>query len=260
MPSYYIAKDRFGNYNLAHGIQWRQHKYIRKEGNRYIYPEDLKKKQQAQNAANLANQRGFNRTVSYIGKGIKANYPGISLRNANAVANGLVEKQGTNGPSTRVYKHYGQLAETKHAAEKNPINIAQEQGKKRTADENKRKVDNAYKKINKQLSAQNAIKKAQGRGKRDTVPIGLIYDSSGKTKEFQYNHSHATLLELMRAQAAKHQPSQAHVVSVKELEAKAKKYIKKPTYVSKGVDKNSPGYKAIQKGKDFLKNLFKKRR
>ena len=39
--NYYIAKDRFGNYDLAHSIEWKQHKYIRKEGNRYIYPEDI---------------------------------------------------------------------------------------------------------------------------------------------------------------------------------------------------------------------------
>lgn len=29
---------------LAHGMEWKKHKYIRKEGNRYIYPEDLKKR------------------------------------------------------------------------------------------------------------------------------------------------------------------------------------------------------------------------
>ena len=34
---YYIAQDRFGNYDLSHGKEWKNHKYIRKEGTRYIY-------------------------------------------------------------------------------------------------------------------------------------------------------------------------------------------------------------------------------
>ena len=37
---------------LKHGVEWRKHKYIRKEGNRYIYPEDVKNKATA--AANIA--------------------------------------------------------------------------------------------------------------------------------------------------------------------------------------------------------------
>ena len=41
--NYYIGTDRYGNYDLAHAGEWKQHKYIRKEGNRYIYPEDLAK-------------------------------------------------------------------------------------------------------------------------------------------------------------------------------------------------------------------------
>lgn len=50
MPSYYIAKDRSGNYELVHGRTWAHHKYIRKEGNRYIYPNGSgsSKKRQAQ--------------------------------------------------------------------------------------------------------------------------------------------------------------------------------------------------------------------
>lgn len=43
MSNYYVAIDKDGNYILAHAGKWRQHKYIRKEGNRYIYPEDLRR-------------------------------------------------------------------------------------------------------------------------------------------------------------------------------------------------------------------------
>ena len=35
--SYYVLK------HSAKGTTWGEHKYIRKEGNRYIYPEDVKK-------------------------------------------------------------------------------------------------------------------------------------------------------------------------------------------------------------------------
>ena len=38
--------DSQGNF-LFHSQDWRNHKYIRKEGNRYIYPEDIKTPQQA---------------------------------------------------------------------------------------------------------------------------------------------------------------------------------------------------------------------
>lgn len=38
--------DSQGNF-IFHGIEWKNHKYIRKEGNRYIYPEDIKTPQQA---------------------------------------------------------------------------------------------------------------------------------------------------------------------------------------------------------------------
>ena len=42
MSNYYVAIDKDGNYVLAHAER-RNHKYIRKEGNRYIYPEDLRR-------------------------------------------------------------------------------------------------------------------------------------------------------------------------------------------------------------------------
>lgn len=42
MSNYYVAIDKDGNYVLAHA-EHRNHKYIRKEGNRYIYPEDLRR-------------------------------------------------------------------------------------------------------------------------------------------------------------------------------------------------------------------------
>ena len=67
--SYYITFDSSGGLTLAHGVEWRRHKYIRKEGNRYIYPEDLRK-QQAQEAVRQAQERGAHKTGRY------ANQPG----------------------------------------------------------------------------------------------------------------------------------------------------------------------------------------
>lgn len=42
--------DSQGNF-LFHGQDWRNHKYIRKEGDKYIYPEDIKTPQQASRAS-----------------------------------------------------------------------------------------------------------------------------------------------------------------------------------------------------------------
>ena len=63
--SYYITFDSSGGLALAHGAEWRRHKYIRKEGNRYIYPEDLKKQQAAQEAVRQAQERGAHKTGRY---------------------------------------------------------------------------------------------------------------------------------------------------------------------------------------------------
>lgn len=39
----YLGNGMYSAASLSHGYTWSKHKYIRKEGNRYIYPEDLKK-------------------------------------------------------------------------------------------------------------------------------------------------------------------------------------------------------------------------
>lgn len=63
MQDYTIAKDAHGNYYLCHGVDWKNHKYIKKIGKGisalYFYtPEELKR--YLQNVAKTAQQTGQN--------------------------------------------------------------------------------------------------------------------------------------------------------------------------------------------------------
>lgn len=63
MQDYTIAKDAHGNYYLCHGVDWKNHKYIKKigKGVRALYfytPEELKR--YLQNVAKTAQQTGQN--------------------------------------------------------------------------------------------------------------------------------------------------------------------------------------------------------
>ena len=46
-PDTYNGRSYDGSQYMVHAGEWGRHKYIRKEGNRYIYPEDLQKKASA---------------------------------------------------------------------------------------------------------------------------------------------------------------------------------------------------------------------
>lgn len=46
-PDTYNGRSYDGSQYMVHAGEWGHHKYIRKEGNRYIYPEDLQKKARA---------------------------------------------------------------------------------------------------------------------------------------------------------------------------------------------------------------------
>lgn len=53
---------------LQHGLEWKRHKYIRKEGNRYIYPEDLQKANATQrhHAEVLADRRQIKKDRAHV--------------------------------------------------------------------------------------------------------------------------------------------------------------------------------------------------
>lgn len=59
-----------GSQVIVHAGEWGKHKYIRKEGNRYIYPEDLEKAKNT--AANIGN--GFANTARMIGSKAQSAY------------------------------------------------------------------------------------------------------------------------------------------------------------------------------------------
>lgn len=65
-PDSYNGRSADGSTYMVHGRSWGKHKYIRKEGNRYIYPEDLKKK--AEDVGNAISS-----TASNVKKSVKDN-------------------------------------------------------------------------------------------------------------------------------------------------------------------------------------------
>lgn len=122
--SYYITFDSSGGLTLAHGVEWRRHKYIRKEGNRYIYPEDLKEK--ALNNVAREQRKGMARTKSYTERGVAAAHPEIPENIRKEIVNA--------NPYDTYYKERGRLEETNpakgHAMD--AADKAQWDGKKRT--------------------------------------------------------------------------------------------------------------------------------
>lgn len=103
--SYYITFDSSGGLTLAHGVEWRRHKYIRKEGNRYIYPEDLKEK--ALNNAAREQRKGMARTKLYTERGLAAAHPELPENIRKEIVNA--------NPYDSYYKERGRLAETNPA-------------------------------------------------------------------------------------------------------------------------------------------------
>lgn len=85
MQDYTIAKDAHGNYYLCHGVEWKNHKYIKKIGKGistlYFYtPDELKR--YLQNVAKTARQTGQN--IKTAGQEV-AKKMQITSETANAV-------------------------------------------------------------------------------------------------------------------------------------------------------------------------------
>lgn len=60
-------------YHAARGVEWKNHKYIRKIGNRYIYPEDLKKSPNGSSSGSTITRGGnsvLNTQTSATGSGV----------------------------------------------------------------------------------------------------------------------------------------------------------------------------------------------
>lgn len=88
---------RNGIYHSAEGSTWtkKNHKYIRKEGNRYIYPEDVRR-QQSQNRKAAANGQIVNPIATWRGS------------NGQVIAREKTNER-ISAPTAYDYKKYGQL-------------------------------------------------------------------------------------------------------------------------------------------------------
>lgn len=134
MQDYTIAKDAHGNYYLCHGVEWKNHKYIKKIGKGisalYFYtPDELKR--YLQNVAKKAQETG--ESIKTAGQEV-AKKMQITSETANAV------KSKAQEVSQRVQSGMRQTAkETKSAAGRTASEV------KRVAKEAKEQLSNSSK-------------------------------------------------------------------------------------------------------------------
>lgn len=134
MQDYTIAKDAHGNYYLCHGVEWKNHKYIKKIGKGisalYFYtPDELKR--YLQNVAKTARQTGQN--IKTAGQEVVKKMQ-LNSETANAV------KSKAQEVSQRVQSGMRQTAkETKSAAGRTASEV------KRVAKEAKEQLSNSSK-------------------------------------------------------------------------------------------------------------------
>lgn len=174
MQDYTIAKDAHGNYYLCHGVEWKNHKYIKKIGKGisalYFYtPDELKR--YLQNVAKTAQQTGQN--IKTAGQEV-AKKMQIASETANAV------KSKAQEVSQRVQSGMRQTAkETKSAAGRTASEV------KRVAKEAKDKINSPKKAVSlstiqrsltKKSDSSNGLKKliSEATGKKSAVTKGFI--------------------------------------------------------------------------------------
>lgn len=154
--SYYITFDSSGGVSLAHGVEWRRHKYIRKEGNRYIYPEDLSK-QRSKEAVNKYQQDGQKRTTTQKARDVASKYQHdgyrrTAMENARKKQYAIISSRYAqiNGEKRTEEERTRQLqqknAEVKQRIDhyRQVIEPAQRRGQQRTADTWRQSPENPY--------------------------------------------------------------------------------------------------------------------
>ena len=226
--SYYITFDSSGGVSLAHGVEWRKHKYIRKEGKRYIYPEDLKKSvgkavnsMQAKAAVVQAQARGMKKTDYYKSEG-------WDYATAKVV--------GRNGELSNWHVQYTKPRKELEYAQDKDAYLAREREAKRQ-------------------EALKNVQAAQGRGYSRTVAIRerQIADAQaqkGDDRQLRLNErakQKAYEYHLSDAYAAQH-PVKAFVNRGKDTAKKV------------GMSALETGAKVILKGYDLVSKLLKKKK
>lgn len=113
--------DTEGNF-LIHGREWGQHKYIRKEGNRYIYPEDLQKSGGNGMPSNVSGQQ--RKPISGADKARMVQGPGLSV---------AWEAKIRGADYARRQQSQGSVAAEKNKIKKGFENARKEEQRKRIA-------------------------------------------------------------------------------------------------------------------------------
>lgn len=223
--NYYIATDRFGNYSLEHGVKWRQHKYIRKEGNRYIYPEDLAKG--GKKSKGVSTSGKGRALINLVDDYASPNKEWRYSQDTNPYRKDNLFKDPDswiNGYDATIAAQRRGIARTnseKQRAAQKAVNAAQERGRKRTGKELQRKND-----------LLNVVDKYQKQGWTRT------FRESEKTHHPEaYNSQRNNAQQELNARAARHAVE----------------------YYDKKKKKEHPVQYYADKGKNWLKNLLKKK-
>lgn len=238
--NYYITFDSSGGISLAHGVEWRRHKYIRKEGKRYIYPEDLKRSvgkaansMQAKAAAVQANARGMNKTAYYKSEG-------WDYATAKVV--------GRNGELSNWHVQYTKPRKELEYAQDKDAYLAKEKAAKEQA---------------KKDAAKEAVYAAQHRGAVRTGEIKDRQTAEAQAKKGDYSLSrHINNHQLQLNERAKQHAYEYHLSDAYASQHPVKAFVNrgKDTAKKVGTSALETGAKVISKGYDLVSKLLKKKK
>lgn len=291
--NYYIATDRFGNYDLEHGIKWRQHKYIRKEGNRYIYPEDLKKGDNSKSKSN-SNSGSSSSIDSEYQRALASNSrPNVYPNSDVSKAKQLAQERGYD--RTKYYKSAGvdsrrmtshNNGNPKYSTEYTRPRLEREfeqnsyqRNADRTAEANKRKAEEAARQTQERGMRSTARYKSQyyqvTQGSADKARLYRnVMDDEHRGrkrtgKELQRKNDLLNVVDKYQKQGwtrtfreseKTHHPeayNSWHNNAQQELNARAARHAVE--YYDKKKKKEHPVQYYVDKGKNWLKNLLKKK-
>lgn len=172
MATFIVQEDE-----LYHGVEWKRHKYIRKEGNRYIYPDDLKRGKQNLGAA-----------AREVGRGIKTFVKESTNYNAAARTNKGIADSKKSAKYQQNANHY-RLQATK-ASKKNDYENAAKYSK--LANTNQKRANNYKSQSNALLDNSKAknksardFKNAATHAKRGASYIAKYVSNQAKKKTAQ---------------------------------------------------------------------------
>lgn len=161
MPAYIVNDDE-----LYHGREWSKHKYIRKEGDRYIYPEDVQGAKSSFGAAAKSAGRGLVKTAKAVIKNTK-----------QGGAKEYYNRQIRLGNEAKAQSEYAANQRKKYG---NTNAVREAEAKAKAL----RETQNNLAKKRKVTAGDNDFKKAQKQAKRGANYVArMVSSATKKTKK-----------------------------------------------------------------------------